>query len=135
VLALVALVVAGAVFGFHLYPRKGADRIKHMISWDSSCSDVTIESGQRRIHAVRWAGVTDSAIIECEYLGPSPFWARFRTEKSLLSAVRRSPPRDPYCVADREFVSADPLFSRAQFRQLCDDLDGRYSPTPSHAAS
>jgi hypothetical protein len=136
VLALVAFGAAGAVFGFHLYPRKGADRIKHMISWDSSCSDVTIESGQRRVHAVKWAGVTDSALIECEYLGPSAFWARFRARTSLVRALRRwSPPRDPYCVAGREFVSADLLFSRAQFRELCDDLDGRFSPTPSHAAS
>jgi hypothetical protein len=64
--ALVALVVAGAGFRFHLYPRKGADRIKHMISWDSSCHDVSIESGHRWIYAAKWAGVTDSAVIDCE---------------------------------------------------------------------
>jgi hypothetical protein len=116
--------------------RAGAQPVGHMISWDSSCVDVTIESGQRRVHAVEWAGVTDSAVIECQYLGPSVFWARFRTRTSLVRARRRwSPPRDPYCVPGREFVSADPLFSHAQFRQLCDDLGGRYSPTPSHAAS
>jgi hypothetical protein len=100
-----------------------------MVSWDSSCNDVVTRSGDRWVHARKWAGVAESAVIECEYLGPSVFWARFRTEKSLARTVRRSPPREAYCVAGREFVE-DGLFSRAQFRQLCDDMDGRFRPTP-----
>jgi hypothetical protein len=120
-IAAVAVVVIAVVVGFHLYPRTGADRVQHLISW-RGCESITRDTPgpQSAVHA--WTTARERVLIQCNDLGPNVLYARFSDVAARKAALRQAPPPGPYCQAGREVVlnGLDSGFSA-----LCRDLHGR----------
>jgi hypothetical protein len=115
--------VLAVVLGLHLYPRTGADRVQHLISWPSGCESITRNSPGSRSVAHAWTAAHDRVLIECHDLGPNVIYARFADVAARSAALRQAPPSDRrYCVAGREVV-VDGLDTG--FAALCRDLQGR----------
>jgi hypothetical protein len=109
--ALVAIVMA-----VHPYPRSGADKIKHMVTWPDGCTSVTTE----RVWEFRYAD--SQAAIQCQMLGPRVDYAHFPSRESLGRQLRSDPPRPEYCVTRQELVTNG--LDRG-FPQLCARLHGQ----------
>jgi hypothetical protein len=124
--AVVLLAVAGAVFATGMMrSATGAERIRRLATWPPDCSfKIRRPSGAPVV--AKWHGVSETASIVCETLGPSLQYARFPNLKALRGALTTSPPTDPYCVARHEVV-VDELFSGG-FRKLCNRMQGTLHP-------
>src|SRR4051812_43875235 len=105
----VVCVAAAVVFGLHLYPRQGADRVNHLVRWPG-CESVTVDHHDREFYAVAWRGISEAAVLQCNMLGPTVFYARFNDRHLLDRALAAAPPTDSYCVSGNEFTG-DGLFS------------------------
>jgi hypothetical protein len=120
-IAAVAVVAIAVVLGLHLYPRTGADRVQHMISWGGCESIKRIAPGPHSaVHD--WTTAQERVLIQCNDLGPNVLYARFFDAGERNEALRQAPPPGRYCLAGREVV-LNGLDSG--FFALCRNLHGR----------
>jgi hypothetical protein len=113
-LTVVAALAVGA--WLVLKPQSGAERVKGMIAWDPTCTDVVIS------RKLTWPSAAEHSTIECEMLGPLVEYARFHTVADLRKDLLAKPPSAGVCIAGLE-VTVDYL-DRGQFERLCRDLEG-----------
>jgi hypothetical protein len=90
--------IAAVVLALHLYPRSGADRIKHTIAWPSGCESVSTTP------IAMFAAADQQVSIQCQMLGPSVVYARFSSEVQRDRQLHLTPPRAQYCAAGNEIV-------------------------------
>jgi hypothetical protein len=115
IISLAGVIVAG-VLVLHLYPRSGADRIRHMIDWPGGCESVSTASVSMFVSA------DQQVSIQCQMLGPRVVYARFSSEAQRDRQLHLTPPSAQYCVAGTEIV-IDGLDHG--FAALCARLHGR----------
>jgi hypothetical protein len=120
-IAAVAVVIITVVLGLHLYPRTGADRVQHLISW-RGCESVTRHTPGPHSPVHAWTTAQERVLIQCNDLGPNVLYARFSDVAQRNVALRQAPPPGRYCLAGREVVlnGLDSGFS-----PLCRHLHGR----------
>lgn len=128
-IAAVAVVVIAVVLGFHLYPRTGADRVQHLISWPG-CESITRDTPGPHSAVNAWTAAQERVLIQCNDLGPSVLYARFSDVADREAALRRAPPPGRYCLAGREVVLSG---LDNGFSALCRDLHGRLVTTRKSA--
>ena len=117
---LLALTV---VIGFHLYPRTGVDRVRHVLDW-SVCTTVEEHDNVRPDYARRWANVRSQTLLICQNLGPHVYYVRLASSQARVTAIRTSPPDESYCVfGDAELVVYTGV-SRSDRERTCGRLDG-----------
>jgi hypothetical protein len=119
--AAVAVVVIAVVLGLHLYPRTGADRVQHLISW-RGCESITRSTPGPNSAVHPWNTAQERVLIQCNDLGPNVLYARFSDVAKRNAALRQAPPPGRYCRAGRE-VALNGLDSG--FFALCQNLHGR----------
>jgi hypothetical protein len=123
-LALLALaVVAGAVVLWHPWPRRGADRLKHMVSWPGDCRAIETYTASSRSQ-LGWRHATTTATVVCENLGPSVGYARWPDATTMTTDLHRRPPQHAFCLYGDHELALDAL-EPGQFADLCDELGGR----------
>ncbi len=132
VLGLIVLLLAAGFAVYQLYPRQGVERVKQLVDWDSSC-DVVVYDSDRYFYADRWRGIENAGVVRCEHLGPSVFYARFRTHGALKHVLRASPPLSLSCVYGDDELAIGLMDTRGEFESLCSDLDGRLRERPPDA--
>lgn len=112
-----------AVLVFHLYPRKGADRVRHALDW-SACTEIDEQDGVRLDYARRWGGVREQDLLVCQNLGPHVYYVRFGSVDARSATLRREPPEEPACVYGSAELVVFTDVSRAERRRTCSDLNG-----------
>src|SRR4051812_30741239 len=127
-----AVALGAAVYWLHPWPRTGADRIRHLISWPEECVKITTEAvAPRSLSPVgAWSAAQQRVQIQCEVAGPTVTYARFRSVRDRDLALKRHPPTGRYCVAGREVI-INGLDSG--FPDLCDRLSGSLVVRHRHA--
>jgi hypothetical protein len=126
-IAAAAASVIAIVLAFHLYPRTGADRVRHLIAWPSGCASITTgpPAPDSAIHA--WTVAVQRELIQCQAAGPLVLYARFANVAERDSALRQAPAPGRSCLAGREVI-LDGLDNG--FPALCRDLHGRLVSNP-----
>jgi hypothetical protein len=117
-----ATLVVAAVLVFHLYPRTGVDRVRHVVGW-SGCTSVEKRDGGPA-YTRRWAGIRSEATLVCQNLGPQVFYAKLGSSEQRSAALRAAEPDEPYCVYGKSELVVYIAFQRAEREQSCAKLDG-----------
>ncbi|MCW2993572.1 MAG: hypothetical protein JWQ18_1067 [Conexibacter sp.] len=117
-----AVLAAAAMLGFHLYPRTGLDRVRHVLDW-SGCTSVDRRDGGPA-YTRRWPGIRSEATLVCEDLGPQVFYARLGSSKERSAALRAAAPDEPYCVYGKAELVVYVAIQRAEREQSCGKLGG-----------
>jgi hypothetical protein len=118
----VVVVAVAAVLAFHLYPRQGLDRVRHVLTW-SACTSVDHRDGGPG-YTRPWRGIRSEGFLVCEDLGPQVFYARFGSDAERAAAVRAAAPEDPYCVYGKAELVAYIAFQRDERERTCGKLGG-----------
>lgn len=111
------------MIGFHLYPRTGVDRVRHALDW-SACTEVQEYANARPDYARRWATVRSQALLICQNLGPHVCYARLASSHARATALRTSPPDEPYCVFGDAELLVYTSVERSDRERICGRLDG-----------
>ena len=109
------------VLVFHLYPRTGVDRVRHVMRW-SSCT--AVEERDTRPAYTRGWDIRLHATLVCQSLGPQVFYAELESSQARSAALRASPPDTPYCVFGKTELVTYTAVYRAEREQTCHKLDG-----------
>ena len=99
-------------------------RVEAAAGWNNDCYPKTIVPAQAKFS--RWAGPRASAVgLGCGTNGSFLNYARFRDERTAMSALKRHAPPVPVCVVGSEIIAGEiPPQPGDNTRALCANLHG-----------
>ena len=109
---------AAVVVTAHPWPRRGADRIRHLVTWPA-CASITVKPFR-----APWPHAERDTLIDCEMLGPWVRYARFKSPQALKGDLLAAAPDSAVCIyGDGTEVAVNGLEAN-QFPRLCRQLHG-----------
>jgi hypothetical protein len=117
---LLVLLAVPVVLHIHPWPRRGADRVRHLVDWPD-CARITVDSGRRE-----WPRAEEDTWIDCENLGPWVKYARFASNEDMRHDLLAVSPESAVCIyGDGDTEVAVNGLEAHQFPKLCDKLHGK----------